>query len=615
MRSVTSCFDKTIIRTDVRRYWPLLFFYTGIWTIMLPVVQWVESGLRYGNTNYYPGDYLYDMMFAGMIMALIFCGLFAMAQFSYLMNSRSVGLMHSLPATRGTQFMSHVAAGMGMLTAGKLLVALLTIGEQLMHGQVALKAICVWFLVVTLVELFFFALAILCCMVTGWLLAMPVLYAAANCVVIIVTELLRILGGLFYFGYTDGGSYPAITRWLTPVYTLSEVLGDSVYATEPQAVEDMVSSYAVGVDYVVDYARGPRVLDPDAVSVLAIYTVLAVAMLVVAYVLYTKRASESAGDPVAFSWARPIVRCAAALLGGLALGLGLYSILSVNNDALSLPLLVVCMVLMGLLCYFAVEMVIRKSFRVFRRSWRGAVAISVVLVAVLVAAKLDITGYETRVPDPERVTVAEINLGNENVYVDECVQQETIDAVVALHAAIVAEGEEPTGEDNWYNIHVAYKLKDGTTMRRRYYISLEKARQSERLLSALNAVINAEEVRYKSTLGGYAKAGKELVMRGGYITGKLIDYNNQLSAEDAQRIYDAVMADLAAGAGGHEAMAKEYIPNCAVYVELDTGDNYVWLENITPDFTETVAVLIDLGLDSETLFLVEDEYYAEKYGW
>ena len=44
MRSATSFFDKTIIRTDVKRFWPLLFLYTAIWTIMLPVYQWVDLG-------------------------------------------------------------------------------------------------------------------------------------------------------------------------------------------------------------------------------------------------------------------------------------------------------------------------------------------------------------------------------------------------------------------------------------------------------------------------------------------------------------------------------------------------------------------------------------------
>ena len=197
MRSATSCFNKTIIRTDVKRFWPLLFLYTGIWTVMLPVYQWVE--LDYGYRAH-PGDYLYDVLTGSLVMALIFGCLFAVAVFSYLMNSRSVGLMHSLPVSRGTQFNSHVASVMGMLTAGKLAVAVLTVLVQMIHGDVAFRAIGMWLLVTTLVEFFFFDLATLCCMVTGWLLAAPVLYGVANALAMGITLLLNVLGELFYFG-------------------------------------------------------------------------------------------------------------------------------------------------------------------------------------------------------------------------------------------------------------------------------------------------------------------------------------------------------------------------------------------------------------------------------
>ena len=259
MRSATSFFNKTIIRTDVKRYWPLLFLYTAVWIILLPVYQWVDQGLRFGNPGFYPGDYLYEMMWASMIMGLIFCGLFAMAVFSYTMNSRSVGLMHSLPVSRSTHFFSHVGAVMGMLTAAKLLVAVLTVLEQLVFGEIAWKAIGLWLLVATLVEFFFLSLGILCSMVTGWLLAMPVLYAIANCLAVVINWLLRMLGELFYFGYASNNSYPAITRWLTPAYTMGEALGNSVRYVEP-VIEDTVYNGAAII--VEDSIRQPRILNP-----------------------------------------------------------------------------------------------------------------------------------------------------------------------------------------------------------------------------------------------------------------------------------------------------------------------------------------------------------------
>ena len=611
MRSATSCFNKTIIRTDVKRFWPLLFLYTGIWTVMLPVYQWVE--LDYGYRAH-PGDYLYDVLTGSLVMALIFGCLFAVAVFSYLMNSRSVGLMHSLPVSRGTQFNSHVASVMGMLTAGKLAVAVLTVLVQMIHGDVAFRAIGMWLLVTTLVEFFFFALATLCCMVTGWLLAAPVLYGVANALAMGITLLLNVLGELFYFGYAQSRGYSAVTSWLTPAYSLAQVLGGTrVYETIDDVVAYPVPESYIGA--VVDTVPQPKTLNPEATGVLAVYTVVAVVMMVASYFLYRRRASESAGDPVAFGWARPIFRYGVSLCGGLTLGLGLYMVVAINRDTVSLPILIICFVLAGVLCYFAVEMVIRKSFRVFGKGWLGSIAVAVMLTLVCIGAEMDITGYETRLPERDRIESVEVVIYMEDINAYGCVEEETIQAILALHEIVAAEGEEPTGNDGYYNIGIEYDLSDGRTMRRYYNLSLPKVKENEDMKAALDRVVNCREVRYFNTLRSY-QADPDLKLRGGYINGRWDDYNRQLTAEEATRIYRAALADLENGAGGHEILSPDGRPQCAVYIELESEDGYsgVWLDSLRPDFTETVKVLNELGLDNATLFQVDSEYVA-KYGW
>ena len=609
MRFATSCFNKTIIRTDVKRFWPLLFLYTGIWAVMLPVAQWVELGYSYYE---FAGDYLYDVLTGSLVMAVIFGCLFAVAVFSYMMNARSVGLMHSLPVSRGTQFNSHVAAVMGMLTAGKLAVAALAMLVQLTCGDAAFRAIGMWLLVTTLVEFFFFALATLCCVVTGWLLAAPVLYGIANVLALGVTELLRYLGNLFYFGFVSSGSYPAITCWLTPVYALSQVLGGTRVSYE------MAVDYNGGMEYIYEGAAVdalvPKTLRPEAYTALVAYTVVAVVMMVASYFLYRRRASESAGDPVAIGWARPVFRYGVAFCGGLALGIGLYSILSINFDTTNLPLLIVCFVLMGVFSYFAVEMVIRKSFRVFSKGWPGAIVVSVMLVLVCIGAKMDVAGYETRLPDRDRIESVSINIYQENVNLSSCKDEATLEGILMLHKAIATEGEVPTGADDYYSVRIDYRMKDGSTMRRRYTLSMPKVMESDAIMAALDQVVNSREVRYRATLNSsYAK--EDTKMRGGYISGRYTDYTRQLTADEAQRIYQAILTDLANGAGKQQVLAPETILQSTVYIELDTEDGYTgaWIDRIRPDFTETVQVLGELGLDEETLF--RDSEYAEKYGW
>lgn len=37
MRSATSFFNPALARSDLRRYWPVLFLYAGLWIIFLPI--------------------------------------------------------------------------------------------------------------------------------------------------------------------------------------------------------------------------------------------------------------------------------------------------------------------------------------------------------------------------------------------------------------------------------------------------------------------------------------------------------------------------------------------------------------------------------------------------
>ena len=47
MRSVTSCFNATLYKKDLARFWPLWALYTVIWLFMFPLNLFSQS-IRYG---------------------------------------------------------------------------------------------------------------------------------------------------------------------------------------------------------------------------------------------------------------------------------------------------------------------------------------------------------------------------------------------------------------------------------------------------------------------------------------------------------------------------------------------------------------------------------------
>ena len=165
MRSVTSFFNPALARSDLRRHWPILFLYTAIWMVALPVqlyLRHIAEGASYGTRTV--SEVCQGTYSMGVIMAFVFGGVLAMALYSYLMNGRSVGLIHSLPLKRQTLFFTQLLTGFAMLTAGNLLVVLVSL---LVCGEPG--PLLVWLAVVTLAEIFFLALGTLCAMLTGWM--------------------------------------------------------------------------------------------------------------------------------------------------------------------------------------------------------------------------------------------------------------------------------------------------------------------------------------------------------------------------------------------------------------------------------------------------------------
>lgn len=344
MRSAKSFFNGAIARSDLRRYWPVLFLYVGLWLLFLPIPVWNRAAER-NPALVNLTELCADTYATAVVLALIFGGIMATAVFSYLMQTRSVGAMHALPQRRGTLFWTHFLTGWAMLAAGNLLVLAVTALTALLGGLALTPTLLTWFVVATLLDLIFLALGTLCAMVTGWLLAVPVLYAAVNCLAVALTWLGQQLAELLLDGFTMPDVQPVITRWLT----------------------------------------------------------------VLSRLLYGQRKSELSGDAAAFSWMRPVFRLGVGLVGGLPLGMLLYILVSVGRSGDFSPArLCVCMAVMGIVCYLAAAMLVGKTLRVLPKRLPGAAVTALVLVLLCVVLRADVFGYADRTPQAEDVARARV---------------------------------------------------------------------------------------------------------------------------------------------------------------------------------------------------------------
>lgn len=537
----TSFCNGALLRSDIKRYWPLLFLYVAVWVMILPLPilqagRWMTSITQIQAEIH---NTIYNALFGSIIMALLFGCFMAMAVWSYLMTARTVGLMHALPVTRTQAFLSHALSGFGILTAGNIVIFLLGAACCAGRGFVDWAMLGAWLLLTELMALFFFALGSLCAMVTGWLLAVPVLYGAMNVVALLLYAVISTMTQMFYFGYSSS-DIPEFITWLTPVGRI----WDAVANGGAQPIEVQFRE-PIGTQ---SYQRVQ--LPASAFSTCIIYAAVGIALLALVWWLYKKRPSETAGDAMSFRWLRPIARWSIGLCGGLGLGLFLRYTAFIDGG---FACLLICQLVMGVICFFAAQMLLQKKFRIFnKRWWLETAAMVLVLAAVTVCVKLDITGYQHRVPDAEDVTSVRFSASYADFTADD---PAAVESVISLHRAILEQYDE-TGErleDQTYldteggpitrYVRVDYQLRNGTSLCREWRVSIVNGSDIHRLLTQL---VNRTDSR-ESLIGidSLARYGGVNAVISGYVRRYDTDEVAELTRQQAQDLASLALADAA----------------------------------------------------------------------
>lgn len=634
MRSMISSSERALARSDFRRFWPLLFGYAVLWLCALPLALWSRRDYlnprRPMEVMASVSGYLNGSAKATIFVSAFFAVLLAMALFSYLMNSRSVGLMHSLPITRGRQFATHFVVGVIMFTAVHLAAALLALPVQAALGAVDVRGTWEWFAAAELTSLFFFALAALCAMITGWLLAIPVIYTGINFLFGAFYLLISTMTQMFYWGYESNG-WPAWVSWLTPLVRLYNVAA-------PAGPDDIVL-YGMenGTNYYVNY------LPARFWNAMLIYTVAAVLFIVIAWLFCRARHSETAGDAIVFPWLRPVVLYVISLAGGMGLGILLWYLVSYGE---SIYVMLLCQIVAGLIVYFGVQMLLHKSFKVFnRRGWLGAAALTAALVIVSLVIRFDAFGAQKYVPDVNQIESAEINTyAYDNIPgVRGLKDPQGLEKLTALHKAILEQGRpasqeidqinsvptsEYSGDQDYFTFSITYTLKDGSTIRRSYS---QIVRRGTPLYEAANAFYNDPAVRQVSYDDNYLDAEIEpSAITGGWFNNYKQDGGGsaELTGTQARQLYAAVQRYYETGRQKTIDVldaAKADRQYACFYLEILYRDDTVaatvsgngaeaakddcsWgIDNLPADCTEVLDLLVSFGLAENTAELLYDE--------
>ena len=624
--SFSKYFNATLLRRNLTRFWPLwgMASFAGSLFPLALLVQFLrdEDFYLWNRPLDFTEMYYYAAAYAVPIVSLLYAILCAMLVWSYLYNSRSVGLLHTLPIRREGLFFTNFLSGMAMMLIPYVIVGALCVLVSVVGGCFDAKGLGVTILAVLGLSFFYFATATAAAFITGNIFALPAVYFLLHFLAVMLDWLVCTFSQGFIFGLSGG--YSGVVEWLSPtVYLENHLRVSGTYEEVFQRGE------LTGTGYYTDVLTA---VELQNLWLIGVYALAGAALLAVAWLLYRRRRSESAGDVVAVGWMKPVFRCGvtglAALLGGLLLYELFWRSFQESQYYEVLPLLV-CMLVAGAIGYYGASMLLAKSLRVFRGSWRGLLLTAAGCALVCAVLHFDVLGVADRVPEVSRVEKMTLYTADNNYtfYPDE--DTELMERVRAVHQAITADRDYivgVTGQEDWWSqpiigdasFHVTYYLSSGLKVDRNYYVPISRQRlaQEGTYDNLLDSLVNSDEMkdrRIHLNDARFAPTGGSV-----YVERQKMGYD--LSSRECAALQEAVARDAAAGAWGQYAwLESDWGGEYALSLELSftyTGEDgnprRDWISiTLRPGMDNTISCLKELGFITEADLVTNRELYPE----
>lgn len=572
MKSKISFFNAGIFKSMLKRFWPLWTAYFAVWFMCLPLPSLVAmlQGVKESAVTVVTAA-MKTSVEASVVSGFLMGILAAMAVFGFLYNSRSCGMIASTPVRREAVFCSAYLAGALPVLAANLFIAVLnwlfTLSSGI-EGACIFKMNAILFAVNSMEFLIFFSISAFIAMLTANIVALPALYLIFNFVFLGMEYVVRMLYGMFIFGYSDLPD--CVLEFMSPLIYLFTRIGLSATKT---AVTLTNWSALLG------------------------YIIAAVVLTAAALLLYRKRRMESAGDVIAVKSLRPVFKFCVTACSALCFGLLFFVIISSLFTSLSTSMLVLSagLIIGAFIGYFASEMLLKKSFHVFKGSWKGFVITAVLCIVFAFVCVTDLFDLSSQLPDIDDI---EMIVCNREAGGYDVTERSDIEAILDVNKAIIDdrdkyEGLDDTGYESVGYVSLRYKLKDGRVICRGYTLLIDDNYKAYyAALGSVNIVKSCFTPEIPVTVQNVYDASFEYPSS----TGEMNTIS--LTPEQAVDFYEnALMKDIENGA------KKPHIPEMSSTAGTDTPDSYVYIELVTaPEAAtgdETYDDSLVVGIDAD----------------
>lgn len=601
MNSKISLFNKSIVKSDCKRFWWIsaLEFLFALLCIFAMI-----SGAEYSNAEIAPKLYdgfMINYMMPVLVLQFILPVALTVLLMSYLNKGNAVSFMHSLPLGRTRLFGSHILSAL-MLLLSPILLTCLSLSATLaipdIAERVCLSHIWLFGLHSAIYSLFVCCATTVVCTLSGSMIFSFILTYIIAALPAVAEMMARYIITHTLYGYPDVNCNVKLFLWLY------------------KAPGDATPLYFAGL------------------------VIAAAVFLLIANAILKKRALENYGEIVAFPKLKPIfVYCVAVCAG--ALGYLYFSLIIEHYNLLYL-------IPFGILGIIIANMLNKKQLTL-KGAPRAIIVYTACIVLLFGFFKLDISGYERRIPQADSVSSAQVYL---NSYPDRNVRSYEIDGVkyvfkekdafipeisgndieklLTVHRYVV-EHRNGSGIEN--SLLIKYKLKNGKTVDRRYSIKFDTGAAAEAVkpLAELN-VVKAQKLPlldgthkdftvmqcYDSRIGTACQTTDAAQMQ--MLSDALIKDLSALSFEDYLLEPEESAMTLRVEYTKEAICSKPLPKDFNKDFNLDSDDTFRSTENyiIRPSYKNTLAALEELGLipelpPAENVEKISAEYVGVLY--
>ncbi len=499
--------NKSIIKADLKRFWWISVLYTiAIFFLsVFGILERYHSGARFYNDTelLFNNTRLYSQSVPVFVLSLIVPVVIAAVLFLYMQTSKASTFAHSIPVTRKGQFLSHIISGIVLMVLPLLINYLILVFAKLTSltdYKFLISHLSLIYLVALIYSLVAFSVSVVWSMIAGNGVAAIIFTYGFGFLPVMTEAFLRFLFNTQLFGYHETNEF-FVERF---VYFDPETLIKPIYMT--------------------------------------VYIVLAIALLLLGYVLYKLRDIENHSEAVAFVKLRKVFIYVIGIISG-CFGFAYFNAMwGFKNILLILPF--------GLLGIIASTMIVKKSFRVIKALIKPLLIYTLLIVLIFLVFKFDLSGFERRIPELNSIEKASFqvlgvnqtydrysydNLGER--YIIKAYEPELnikdFENLIVLHKDIVKNKEiEYTKAP--FRVVINYTLKNGKNLTREYTVCFDEQRK------LLEPIVETEAVR-KSYFPILRETEKELDKM--FVYDQRIGYNAFELTPD-QKMYEELLTAL-----------------------------------------------------------------------